>query len=62
MRRADRLLRIIQLLRRHRRPVTGSRMAEELEVSLRTLYRDIADLITDGVPIRVHAKCRSGVK
>ena len=55
MRRADRLLRIIQLLRRHRRPVTGARMAEELEVSLRTLYRDIADLITDAVPIRGEA-------
>ncbi len=55
MRRADRLLRIIQLLRRHRRPVTGQRMAEELEVSLRTLYRDVADLITDGVPIRGEA-------
>ncbi len=55
MRRADRLLRIIQLLRRHRRPVTGARMATELEVSLRTLYRDIADLITDGVPIRGEA-------
>jgi predicted DNA-binding transcriptional regulator YafY len=55
MRRADRLLRIIQLLRRHRRPVTGARMAQELEVSLRTLYRDIADLVTDGVPIRGEA-------
>jgi predicted DNA-binding transcriptional regulator YafY len=55
MRRADRLLRVIQLLRRHRRPVTGARMAEELEVSLRTLYRDIANLITDGVPIRGEA-------
>ncbi len=55
MRRADRLLRVIQLLRRHRRPVTGARMAEELEVSLRTLYRDVADLITDGVPIRGEA-------
>ena len=55
MRRADRLLRVIQLLRRHRRPVTGQRLAEELEVSLRTLYRDIADLITDGVPIRGEA-------
>jgi len=30
-------------------------MAEELEVSLRTLYRDIADLMTDGVPIRGEA-------
>ena len=55
MRRADRLLRVIQLLRRHRRPVTGQTMAEELEISLRTLYRDIADLITDGVPIRGEA-------
>lgn len=55
MRRADRLLRIIQILRRHRRPVRGQLMAEELEVSLRTLYRDIADLITDGVPIRGEA-------
>ena len=55
MRRADRLLRIIQILRRHRRPVKGQSMAEELEVSLRTLYRDIADLITDGVPIRGEA-------
>jgi predicted DNA-binding transcriptional regulator YafY len=55
MRRADRLLRIIQILRRHRRPVRGQQMAEELEVSLRTLYRDIADLITDGVPINGEA-------
>jgi predicted DNA-binding transcriptional regulator YafY len=55
MRRADRLLRVIQLLRRYRRPVTGRVMAEELEISLRTLYRDIADLITDGVPIRGEA-------
>jgi predicted DNA-binding transcriptional regulator YafY len=55
MRRADRLLRVIQILRRHRRPVTGQAMAEELEVSLRTPYRDIADLITDGVPIRGEA-------
>lgn len=55
MRRADRLLRVIQILRRHRRPVKGQAMAEELEVSLRTLYRDIADLVTDGVPIRGEA-------
>jgi predicted DNA-binding transcriptional regulator YafY len=55
MRRADRLLRIIQILRRHRRPVKGQVISEELEVSLRTIYRDIADLITDGVPIRGEA-------
>lgn len=55
MRRADRFLRIIQILRRHRRPVIGQVIAEELEVSLRTIYRDIADLVTDGVPIRGEA-------
>jgi predicted DNA-binding transcriptional regulator YafY len=55
MRRADRLLRIIQILRRYRRPVRGQQIAEELEISLRTLYRDIADLVTDGVPIRGEA-------
>ena len=55
MRRADRLLQLIQILRRHRRPVTGDVMARELEVSLRTVYRDIATLIVDGVPIRGEA-------
>ena len=55
MRRADRLLRVIQILRRHRRPVTGHVIAEELEISLRSVYRDIADLMTDGVPIRGEA-------
>jgi predicted DNA-binding transcriptional regulator YafY len=55
MRRADRFLRILQILRRHRRPVRGQVMAEELEVSLRTFYRDIADMISDGVPIRGEA-------
>jgi predicted DNA-binding transcriptional regulator YafY len=55
MRRADRLLRIIQILRRHRHPVRGQVIAEELEVSLRTVYRDIADLMSDGVPIRGEA-------
>jgi predicted DNA-binding transcriptional regulator YafY len=55
MRRADRLLQLIQILRRHRRPVTGDVMARELEVSLRTVYRDISTLVTDGVPIRGEA-------
>lgn len=55
MRRAERLLRIIQILRRHRRPVKGQSIAEEVEVSLRTLYRDISDLVLDGVPIRGEA-------
>jgi predicted DNA-binding transcriptional regulator YafY len=55
MRRADRLLQLIQILRRHRRPVTGETIAAELEVSLRTVYRDIASLIADRVPIRGEA-------
>ena len=55
MRRAERLLQLIQILRRHRRPVTGETMAQELEVSLRTVYRDIAGLIADRVPIRGEA-------
>ena len=55
MRRADRLLQLIQILRRHRRPVTGETMAVELEVSLRTVYRDIASLIGEGVPVRGEA-------
>jgi predicted DNA-binding transcriptional regulator YafY len=41
MSRAQRLLDVIQLLRSHRRPVAAGRLAEELRVSLRTIYRDI---------------------
>ena len=55
MRRADRLFRIIQVLRRKRRPVTASEIAEELEASARTIYRDIAQLMADRVPIRGEA-------
>ena len=55
MRRAERLLQLLQILRRHRRPVTGEAISRELEVSLRTVYRDIAALIADRVPIRGEA-------
>lgn len=55
MRRAERLLQLLQILRRHRRPVTGEAIARELEVSLRTVYRDIASLTADRVPIRGEA-------
>ncbi len=55
MRRADRLFQIIQILRRSSRPVTADDIACELEVSLRTIYRDIADLIAQRVPIRGEA-------
>jgi len=55
MRRAERLFQIIQVLRSKRRAVTGRALAEELEISLRTLYRDIAELIAQRVPIRGEA-------
>ncbi|CAN1722040.1 YafY family transcriptional regulator [Hyphomicrobium sp. 1Nfss2.1] len=55
MARADRLLRLLQILRRHRRPVTAIAIADELEVCQRTVYRDIAGLIDEGVPIRGEA-------
>ena len=41
MSRAERLLELMQSLRLRRRPVAGQALAEELGVSLRTLYRDI---------------------
>ena len=51
MSRAQRLLDLIQALRRHRRPVTGATLASEVGVSLRTLYRDIASLQAQGADI-----------
>ncbi|HET8716085.1 MAG TPA: YafY family protein [Holophagaceae bacterium] len=54
MRRADRLFQIVQLLRRDR-VSTGARLAAELGISPRTLYRDIADLMASGVPIESEA-------
>jgi predicted DNA-binding transcriptional regulator YafY len=50
MRRADRLFQIVQYLRGGRL-LTAARLAETLEVSERTVYRDIADLQASGVPI-----------
>jgi predicted DNA-binding transcriptional regulator YafY len=50
MRRADRLFQIIQILRRGQL-ITAQALADELEVSSRTIYRDIADLIGSGVPV-----------
>ena len=54
MRRADRLFQIVQLLRT-RRVLTAGHIARELEVSPRTVYRDVADLIACGVPIEGEA-------
>jgi predicted DNA-binding transcriptional regulator YafY len=49
--RAQRLLDLIQLLRRHRHPVSGAALADELGISLRTVYRDIATLSAQGAHI-----------
>lgn len=54
MRRADRLFQIVQYLR-NRRLTTAMWLAEKLEVSERTIYRDIQDLMLSGVPIEGEA-------
>jgi predicted DNA-binding transcriptional regulator YafY len=54
MRRADRLFQIVQLIR-GRRLTTAAYLAQRLEVSERTVYRDVADLQHQGVPIEGEA-------
>jgi predicted DNA-binding transcriptional regulator YafY len=54
VRRADRLFRIVQLLRRDR-ITTARRLARELHVAERTIYRDVADLSRLGVPVEGEA-------
>ena len=54
MRRADRLFQIVQLLRRDR-ITTAARLARELGVGERTIYRDVQDLAASGVPIESEA-------
>jgi predicted DNA-binding transcriptional regulator YafY len=51
MSRSARLLSLLQALRGRRQPVTAARLAELLEVSERTIYRDVADLMAQGAPI-----------
>lgn len=55
MSRSERLLDLLQTLRRHRRPVSGKTLAVEMGVSLRTLYRDIASLQAQGATIEGEA-------
>ena len=54
MRRADLLYRLLAFLRR-RRTATARELAAHLEVSERTVYRDVADLVHSGVPLRGEA-------
>lgn len=54
MRRADRLFQLVQILR-NKRLVTAHDLAERLEVSKRTIYRDIQDLSLSGVPVEGEA-------
>ncbi|WP_460450398.1 helix-turn-helix transcriptional regulator [Alsobacter sp. SYSU BS001988] len=55
MSRAERLLDLLQALRRRRYPAAGAELATELGVSLRTLYRDVASLRAQGAPIEGEA-------
>jgi predicted DNA-binding transcriptional regulator YafY len=55
MSRAERLLQLMQLLRRQRAPASGAALARDLGVSLRTLYRDIASLQAQGAAIEGEA-------
>lgn len=51
MSRTERLLDLMQILRRHRYPVAGHVLAQEMNISMRTLYRDIATLQQQGAEI-----------
>src|SRR6202022_23067 len=51
MNRTERLFALMDALRRHRRPVTAASLADELKVSMRTIYRDVQVLIGLGAPI-----------
>ena len=55
MSRTARLLDLIQALRRRRKPIAAALLAQELGVSLRTIYRDIDTLVAQGAPIQGEA-------
>lgn len=55
MRRGDRLFEIIEILRRSKGPISGQRIGDQLGVTKRTVYRDIAALMAQGVPIEGEA-------
>ena len=51
LRRADRLFDIIRILRAAAQPVTAAAIADELEVTVRTVYRDVATLQARRIPV-----------
>jgi len=55
MRRADRLFQIVSYMQGRRVAITAQDIADEFDISVRTVYRDIQDLITTGIPIRGEA-------
>ena len=55
MRRGDRLFEIIEILRRTKAPISAQSIGTELGVTKRTVYRDVAALIAQGVPINGEA-------
>ena len=55
MRRSARLLALLQALRCRRRPATAAALARELQVSERTIYRDLSELTAQGAPVQGEA-------
>jgi predicted DNA-binding transcriptional regulator YafY len=55
MSRSERLLRLVQVLRRYRQPVSAESLAEELGVSVRSIYRDVQTLRSQGASIEGEA-------
>ena len=55
MRRGDRLFEVIEVIRRAKRPISAEAIGSELGVTKRTVYRDVAALIGQGVPINGEA-------
>ena len=55
MRRGDRLFEIIEIIRSSQNPISAARIATELGVVKRTVYRDVTTLIAQGVPIHGEA-------
>ncbi len=55
MRRAERLFQLLNLLRNRRTVITADQLADTLETSVRTIYRDVQSLVLSGVPIEGEA-------